>query len=184
MWANEQSSTFDVGEKPEALASLPSPLRPRLEIGAVDDPAEREADALADRVLRMPEPPMQAATVRRRCTTCEEDDQKARLRAEPGGTAPTGMTASAPPSVHRVVAGVGEALAPALRSFYEPRFDADLGGVRIHTGVDAALSARDVRAQAYTVGRHVVFGTGRYAPESGAGRELLAHELAHVVSGR
>jgi hypothetical protein len=32
-----------------------------------------------------------------------------------------------------------------------------------------------------TVGRHVVFGPGRYTPESWDGQRLLAHELAHVV---
>jgi hypothetical protein len=34
---------------------------------------------------------------------------------------------------------------------------------------------------AYTVGQHIAFDTGRYAPETFAGRMLLAHELAHVL---
>ena len=45
----------------------------------------------------------------------------------------------------------------------------------------AALSAREVAALAYTVGRHIVFDAGQYRPRSAAGRRLLAHELAHVV---
>jgi hypothetical protein len=36
-------------------------------------------------------------------------------------------------------------------------------------------------ALAYTVGNHVVFGSGRYAPHAADGRSLLVHELAHVV---
>jgi len=56
----------------------------------------------------------------------------------------------------------------------------DLSQVRIHTGALASQSARAVNASAYTVGRDIVFGSGRYAPETSAGRSLLAHELVHV----
>lgn len=57
---------------------------------------------------------------------------------------------------------------------------ADFGGVRVHTDSRAAESARAVGARAYTVGNHVVFGAGRYAPQTSEGKSLLAHELTHV----
>ncbi len=63
----------------------------------------------------------------------------------------------------------------------EGRFGTDLGHLRVHTGPQAAASARSVGARAFTVGRDVVFGAGRYAPASAEGRRLLAHELTHVV---
>jgi hypothetical protein len=63
----------------------------------------------------------------------------------------------------------------------EARFGRDFAHVRVHTGETAARSARAVAADAYTVGSHVVFAAGRYAPWSSAGRRLLAHELAHVM---
>jgi hypothetical protein len=63
----------------------------------------------------------------------------------------------------------------------EERFGEDFGHVRVHTDARAADSAEAVAARAYTVGRDVVFGAGRYAPETGEGQRLLAHELAHVV---
>jgi Domain of unknown function (DUF4157) len=66
----------------------------------------------------------------------------------------------------------------------EPRFGHNFGNVRVHTGEKAAESARAVDALAYTVGRDVVFGAGRYAPGTAAGQRLLAHELAHVVQQR
>jgi hypothetical protein len=66
-------------------------------------------------------------------------------------------------------------------AFMEPRFGHDFSDVRVHTDVRAAESAQAVNALAYTVGRQVVFGAGQYAPGKGWGRELLAHELAHVV---
>src|SRR5215217_274812 len=57
----------------------------------------------------------------------------------------------------------------------------DFSQVRIHTDERAAESARAVDALAYTVGRDVVFGAGQFRPETSEGRQLIAHELAHVV---
>jgi hypothetical protein len=59
----------------------------------------------------------------------------------------------------------------------------DFSRVRIHTDARAAESARSLGALAYTVGDHVVFGAGRFAPGTPAGGRLLAHELAHVAQG-
>jgi Domain of unknown function (DUF4157) len=57
----------------------------------------------------------------------------------------------------------------------------DFSRVRVHTGARASASARAVNASAYTVGSDIVFGEGRYAPQTLEGRRLLLHELAHVV---
>jgi len=72
----------------------------------------------------------------------------------------------------------------SVRTCFEPRFGHDFTQVRIHKGAEASGSARLVNAKAYTVGRHIVFGAGQYAPETSAGRKLLAHELTHVVQQR
>lgn len=77
--------------------------------------------------------------------------------------------------------GGGQPLDPATRGFFEPRFGVDLGGVRVHQDAWAAQSALAFGAHAYTVGRHMVFGRGRYAPSSVAGRKLVAHELTHAL---
>jgi Domain of unknown function (DUF4157) len=66
----------------------------------------------------------------------------------------------------------------------ESAFAHDLDGVRIHTGRTAAKSADSMNAQAYTVGNDIVFGPDRYAPNEVEGRQLLAHELAHVIQQR
>jgi hypothetical protein len=63
----------------------------------------------------------------------------------------------------------------------EPRFGRSFGQVRVHTDARAAESARAVNALAYTVGRDVVFGHGRYQPQSPQGSFLMAHELAHTL---
>jgi hypothetical protein len=83
--------------------------------------------------------------------------------------------------VHDVLGSPGQPLPPATRAFFEPRFGHDFGGVRVHTDGQAAESARGMNAAAYTLGRDVVFGADQYAPETGQGRKLIAHELAHVV---
>jgi hypothetical protein len=77
--------------------------------------------------------------------------------------------------------GAGAALAADARAYFEPRFGADLSAVRVHTGERAEQAAADVRARAFAYGSHVVFGAGNYAPTSIAGRQLLAHELAHTL---
>jgi hypothetical protein len=69
----------------------------------------------------------------------------------------------------------------ALQSKDTSGFTYDLSAVRVHTDQKAAASAQAVGAIAYTVGNEVVFDSGRYAPGTEAGRQLLAHELAHVV---
>lgn len=72
-------------------------------------------------------------------------------------------------------------MSASTRAFFEPRFGQDFSQVRVHADREAQQSARDVNALAYTVGSHVVFGDGRYAPGTPDGQRLLAHELAHVV---
>ncbi|MBI4000191.1 MAG: DUF4157 domain-containing protein [Nitrospira defluvii] len=88
---------------------------------------------------------------------------------------------AAPPIVHEVLSSPGQPLDATTRAFFEPRFAHDLGQVRIHADDHAAKSAQVVNALAYTVGRDVVFGPGRYSPQAPQGRRLLAHELSHVI---
>jgi hypothetical protein len=59
-----------------------------------------------------------------------------------------------------------------------------LGDVRIHRDAHAGALARSVSARAFTVGSDIFFGPGEYEPTTPAGRELLTHELVHVVQQR
>jgi hypothetical protein len=63
----------------------------------------------------------------------------------------------------------------------EPRFGADFGGVRVHTGGEADQLNRQLNAQAFTHGQDIYMGAGKYDPASSDGKKLLAHELTHVV---
>jgi hypothetical protein len=88
---------------------------------------------------------------------------------------------TAPPNTHEVLRSSGLPLDTATRAFMEPRFGHDFSRVRVHLDSQAAASARDVGALAYTVGRDIVFSQDQFAPYSAAGQQLLAHELAHTV---
>ena len=148
-------------------------LKPKLELGRVDDPEEREADAVAERVMRKADGACCAA-----CAAgggCEEEE----VQRAAEGSAPPAMPHGAEPQIRRLTAG-GEALSPALRAFFEPRMGRDLSGVRLHHGSEAHAAAAAIGAEAFTLGQHVGFGAGRWSPDSDRGRWLLAHELAHT----
>jgi len=88
-------------------------------------------------------------------------------------SAPLRMDARpAPAIVHEVLRSPGQPLDAQTRAFMEPRFGHDFADVRIHHDGQAAQSARAVRAQAYTVGQHVVFDAGKFAAHTTAGREF------------
>ena len=84
-------------------------------------------------------------------------------------------------AVQRAVRSPGQPLPSSVRNFFEPRFGADFSQVRVHTDAAAQQSAQDINANAYTVGPNIVFGRGRFAPETEGGRRLLAHELTHTL---
>jgi hypothetical protein len=141
-------------------------LQAKLTIGASDDPLEREADRIADQVLAAGADPTlghMPPRIQRSAVSATE-----------------GMDA-APVSVDRVLASSGRLLEPALKQDMEERFGHDFSRVRVHSGAEAEKSARDVNAHAYTVGHNIVFASGQFAPGTQEGRQLIAHELAHVV---
>lgn len=112
------------------------------------------------------------------CSKCAHNRGSAMLS---GARAKAAEFNDVPPIVYDVLRSPGKSLEPATRAFMEPRFGHDFSRVRVHTDPRAGESARAVGAEAYTVGSHIVFGSHPQSPDSSAGRELLAHELAHVV---
>jgi hypothetical protein len=143
------------------------PVQRKLSVGQSDDRLELEADRIAEQVLRDNGPePSNAAKISRLAIA-----MPASADLEPPALA----------SVDSVLASSGRPLESALRQDMERRFGYDFNAVRIHTDASAERSAHEISAAAYTVGQHVVFGAGQFAPATRAGRHLLAHELTHVV---
>ncbi|MGH9907638.1 MAG: eCIS core domain-containing protein, partial [Pyrinomonadaceae bacterium] len=89
-------------------------------------------------------------------------------------------SATVPPILHDVVQSSGQPLDDQTRAKMELQFGHDFSEVRVHTGVTAAESAREVNAAAYTVGNDIVIGD-EHEPGTDKGNRLLAHELTHVV---
>jgi len=179
-------------------------IQAKLTISRPGDEYEQEADRVADQVMRMPDDSTPAAVrsdgsphisgLQRECAQCEEEEiqrqpmngtmdeeeEEATLQAK----AVPGHSPQVTPAVQAQIEGLrggGEPLPESARAFFEPRFGYDFSHVRTHTGAHAAESARAVNALAFTVGPNVVFGAGRYEPNTDEGRNLLAHELTHVV---
>jgi len=141
-------------------------LQPKLTVGSSNDPLEQEADRIADQ-LWAPSAPFEFSGIPPRIQRI-------------GGEV-CGHTDAAPASVDRVLDGTGRPLEPTLRQDMEQRFGHDFSRVRLHSGDAAEQSAREMNAEAYTVGHNIVFGAGRLAPATPLGRRLIAHELTHVV---
>ncbi len=170
-------------------------LATQLPVSQPGDPAEIEADRVADRILRdppqVPSAPVQTGdtTLHRKCAGCAssptpcpgcEEEQRVQ-RKESSPSAPDLAANPATAASRPGNSGSGQPLDSSTRAFFEPRFGRDLGGVRIHNDSKADASARAVNALAYTLGRDVVFRSGQFAPQSPTGQRLLAHELAHVA---
>ena len=150
----------------DACKDCKKKLQAKLAVGETDDPLEHEADRIADRVM---------------ASSSGGSVGAAPLRVQRAGGNAAGPAYAAPASVERTLAGGGRPLEPAVRHDMEQRFGHDFLDVRVHTDTSAQASARDVSAQAYTSGSHIVFAAHRYAPQSQQGQHLLAHELAHVL---
>ena len=152
-------------------------------INTPGDRYEREADDVADKVMRVAEPTTINATspaIQRRCADCEEREEEKLIQTArlPAARTEEGLDASA---AARAATRGGTPLPTDLRAYFEPRFGHDFSQVRIHTDAEGSKAARSVQARAYTYGSDVVFGAGEYAPATPQGRRLLAHELTHVI---
>ena len=77
--------------------------------------------------------------------------------------------------------GGGQPMADNVRQPMEEAIGADFSGVKIHTDSRSDNLNKSVQAKAFTTGQDIFFSQGEYSPESDGGKELLAHELTHVV---
>ena len=157
------------------------PVQAKLSVGAPDDPLEHEANAMADRIMRMPEQNF----IQRKCSHCEEEEKAQRKplssfiqrKESAGGTAATDAISNQVNSSK----GNGTGMEEGTKSFMETRFGTDFSDVRIHTDNGAMQMNSALSAKAFTVGSDIYFNRGEYTPASQSGKHLLAHELTHTV---
>ncbi|MEX2592046.1 MAG: DUF4157 domain-containing protein [Anditalea sp.] len=182
-------------------------IQPKLTVDVPDDPYEKEADAVADKVMRMPEEsfvqrkteeeeePIQLkrnemdSFIQKKCAECEQEDEEIhrkplnetvtpflQTKSEGNTTVSEGITNS----IHSSK-GSGATLDDQTHSFMSDRFGSDFSSVKIHTDSESVQLNRNLNAKAFTVGNDVYFNEGQYQPGSSEGKQLLAHELTHVV---
>ncbi len=174
-------------------------VQPKLKIGAVNDPAEAEADRVADQVMRMPEPAASHASgeppfvsgqpgcapIRRLCAECEEEmhrkpaeegvqrmeaeEDEEQIQTKKSPSAWSLPTASSQSAVQGLRGG-GSPLPASERAFFEPRFGRSFEDVRVHTGRTADAAAKSINARAFTLGRDIAFASGEYSPGSAESR--------------
>ena len=77
--------------------------------------------------------------------------------------------------------GSGKPLPDQAKAEMEQSFKHDFSEVKIHDDKESAELCAALNAHAFAIGNDIFFNTGKYDPEGATGRELLAHELTHVV---
>ncbi|MCP4810234.1 MAG: DUF4157 domain-containing protein [Proteobacteria bacterium] len=78
----------------------------------------------------------------------------------------------------------GAPLPKDVREELEQRFKTDFSAVRIHDNQNAHSASAALKAKAFTTGQDIYFSAGRFDTSSTEGRQLLAHELTHVVQNQ
>ena len=158
-----QGSGTQPGQPELHLPTFESPFRPK-PLTVLDKKLELKPITPSDAAKREEQPIVQR--------------KAAGTEAQQGRRGPDELDTS---SVQQVVGSGGHPLDHETRRYMENRFGYDFSRVRVHTDSAAAASAKALQARAYTVGGDIVFGSGRYSPQTHEGRRLLAHELTHVV---
>jgi len=165
-------------------------VQAKLRISQPGDIHEQEADRVAEEVMRMPKPGAAPGAL---ITSASQETQTPagtypcrecggeRRTIPRKGSVPSSSVTSLPPMVLDVLNTPGQPLDPSSRAFFEPRLGMSLHNVRIHADRKAGEASRAMDAQAYTVGRDIVFDSGLYNTGTREGKRLLAHELVHVV---
>ncbi len=165
------------------------PIQTKLTIGSPNDRYEKEADAMADRIMRMPIAPVSLPSlktngnsIQAKCAACEHEEEQIRrkpLMMKSDGGQPVATKALGNELTRSK--GGGQPLPVATNRFMSSAFGTDFSHVRIYTGTSAQHMNQGLNAKAFTHGSDIYFNRGQYNPGSSEGKHLLGHELTHVV---
>ena len=165
VWTRNAERPSRVGT---SFAEIPTAMTPGMFLGPPGDRFEAEAESAASRVVRG------WGDVRGRGS---------RLATAPTPlSAPAGATPVSRRLAERVArASGGEPMSAEIRRPAETLFGASFQDVRIHRGPDSDRLNDAFHARAFTIGSHIFLGR---QPGSAPSRQLLAHELTHVLQQR
>ncbi|KAB8155974.1 DUF4157 domain-containing protein [Kordia sp. TARA_039_SRF] len=161
-------------------------IQAKLAIGQSNDRYEREADAMADKIVRKSNSNVSISaakissqknnSVQRKI---EKEDEISQVQLQTSNTAKT--PSSSFESKLKTSKGSGSPMTNSVKTEMETGFGQNFSNVRIHTGNHAIQMSRDIGAKAFTNGNNIYFNSSNYNPTSTTGKRLLAHELTHVV---
>jgi hypothetical protein len=174
-------------KRTEDSATASAAVQRKPTVGGENSSSEHQADAVADKVMRMPGNSLVQRTTD--CSNSGYDDEHVQLKPLASQVTPFiqakgaegGTVSNAVSNKIKSTQGSGSSMAGKTKSFMESRFGSDFSDVKIHTGHDAGQMTTALSAQAFTVGKNIYFNSGKYSPEATAGKRLLAHELTHVI---
>jgi len=161
-------------------------LQPKLKINHPNDPYEREADRVAEQIMRMTSlsnmSDSKGSQIQRKCSSCQSmenqfssDENKLKISRKPISN--SNLEASDEITHQISNTGDGRPLDSTTKSFMESRFNHDFSNVRIHDDSRSNELASAVNARAFTTGSSIFLGKN----ESSSNKHLMAHELTHVV---
>ncbi|MFM9907932.1 MAG: DUF4157 domain-containing protein [Chitinophagaceae bacterium] len=141
-------------------------------------PMEEEKLSTNDERMKRDKEIQEKPELQMMCPGCEEEEKEhaVQTKAEGGGTASAKLS-----SKIEGATGKGKILAGKTLSEMNDSFGVDFSNVSVHTDSDATQMNKELGAQAFTHGSDIYFNSGKYKPESTDGKQLLAHELTHVV---
>jgi len=159
---------------PASLSRVPA-MQAKYRVGPANDHFESEADRTADRIVSGP-----AGRAPAKVTPLSFSPGTTQS-LQPDQQAGASATSAGADRAAAALQSGGRAMTSSERHYFEPRFGADLSGVRIHEGSDVDDAAGSISARAYTVGSDIAFASGEYSETTASGRRLMAHELAHTL---
>lgn len=155
-------------------------VQTKLQVNSPGDKYEKEADAVADKVVNTPAN-----------SSLNENYLSARsqVHSKPLSNQITPLSQSnnnqgisqEMNSKITSTKGQGKKMDDNTSSFMSGRFGKDFSQVKIHSDSEAANMSSDVNARAFTVGSDIYFNKGEFNPGTPKGDRLLAHELTHVA---
>ena len=192
-------------------------IQPKLTVNHPNDLYEKEADAMADKVVQRKTIPFFNQTnhpnsffnpsgnsIQRKCASCEQEEKLQKMNLDgkeienlqrkpifesnqeetiqrKGAITTLSNSSSTFESSLSNSKGNGSSIPTSTNDSMSSAFGTDFSHVRIHTDSSAIQMNKEINAQAFTHGSDIYFNSARYNPSSNEGKQLLAHELTHVV---
>jgi Domain of unknown function (DUF4157) len=161
-------------------------IQTKLSVNTPGDEYEQEADAMADKVMRITDSP---AILQHGGAKYEREKDEKQIQSKPlsnnitPAIKPGSETGIDPLLSDKINSsqGHGNSMDTRMQSFMSGRFGFDFSNVKIHADSGAAQMSRKLNAKAFTVGNDIYFNAGEYRPASESGKHLLAHELVHTM---